>query len=129
MKLALLLGFCSALAAGLLASIVGCRKRPTLADWFLVSGLVAFGVESLLGGWSLITPSPDHIVYWQHWRLILLSLLPGVWLVFSLSYARGNYQQFLAKWKFTLIAAFAISRARKKAPGMSRMTAMRAKAA
>ena len=108
MKPALFLAFCSAFAAGLLASIVACRKRPTLADWSLASGLVALGVESLLAGWSLVTPSPDHMVYWQHWRLILLSLLPGVWLLFSLSYARGNYQEFLAKWKFTLIAAFAI---------------------
>ena len=48
------------------------------------------------------------MVYWQSWRLLAMSLLPGIWLFFSLSYGRGNYREFLARWRFLLIAAFLI---------------------
>ena len=33
-------------------------------------------------------------------------MLPGVWLVFSLSYARGNAVEFVTKWRLPLIGAF-----------------------
>ena len=35
-----------------------------------------------------------------------MSFLPGIWLFFSLSYARGNYSEFLKRWRFVLAAAF-----------------------
>ena len=35
-----------------------------------------------------------------------MSFLPGTWLFFSLSYARGNYSEFLKRWRFVLAAAF-----------------------
>lgn len=37
-----------------------------------------------------------------------MSFLPGIWLLFSLTYARGNYRDFLKKWKFPLTIAFAV---------------------
>lgn len=52
--------------------------------------------------------SPEEITYWQKWRLTVMSFLPGIWLLFSLTYARGNFLDFLKKWKFTLMTAFAI---------------------
>ena len=35
-----------------------------------------------------------------------MSLLPGTWLLFSLTYARGNYREFIGRWRFALAAAF-----------------------
>ena len=35
-----------------------------------------------------------------------MSLLPGTWLLFSVSYSRGNYRQFLKKWRIPLIVSF-----------------------
>ena len=35
-----------------------------------------------------------------------MSFLPGFWLAFSLTYSRGNYREFLAKWRIVLVAAF-----------------------
>jgi putative PEP-CTERM system histidine kinase len=37
---------------------------------------------------------------------MVLALLPGPWLLFSLTYARGNAREFLAKWRLMLVAAF-----------------------
>jgi putative PEP-CTERM system histidine kinase len=47
------------------------------------------------------------MIYWQNWRLLAMSCLPGIWIFFSLSYGRGNYLEFLKKWHFILLAAFA----------------------
>ena len=35
-----------------------------------------------------------------------MSFLPGTWLIFSLSFARGNYREFLTRWRVLLAAAF-----------------------
>ena len=35
-----------------------------------------------------------------------MSLLPGTWLVFSLTFARGNYAEFLRRWRPLLAATF-----------------------
>jgi putative PEP-CTERM system histidine kinase len=35
-----------------------------------------------------------------------MSVLPGIWLFFSLTYARGNYAEFLKRWRLVLVAAF-----------------------
>jgi putative PEP-CTERM system histidine kinase len=48
------------------------------------------------------------MVAWQNWRLIAMSFLPGVWLIFSLTYARGNYSEFLKRWRWFLAAAFGL---------------------
>jgi len=40
--------------------------------------------------------------------LIAMSFLPGVWLIFSLTYARGNYSEFLKRWRWFLAAAFVL---------------------
>ncbi len=43
---------------------------------------------------------------WQNWRLLTMSFLPAIWLLFSLSYSRGNAREFLAKWRWVIAAAF-----------------------
>jgi len=49
---------------------------------------------------------PENVAYWQGLALVAKSLLPGVWLGFSLTYSRGNYREFLARWRFALVSAF-----------------------
>jgi len=36
------------------------------------------------------------------WRLVTMSFLPSIWLFFSLSFARGNYTEFLHRWRWPL---------------------------
>lgn len=42
------------------------------------------------------------MVSWQNWRLVTMSFLPSIWLFFSLSFARGNYTEFLHRWRWPL---------------------------
>jgi putative PEP-CTERM system histidine kinase len=68
-------------------------------------------LETVFNGISLdvasLTTAPD-ILKWQTRRLWMLSLLPGAWLFCSLSYGRGNYREFLRRWKFVLLGMFVV---------------------
>ena len=41
---------------------------------------------------------------WQHWRLIITSFLPGIWLLFALSFGKADPQPLASKWKWTVPA-------------------------
>ena len=48
---------------------------------------------------------------WLRRSVLLKSLTPGVWLGFSLVYARGNQGEFLRHWKWSLAAALIVPEA------------------
>jgi putative PEP-CTERM system histidine kinase len=100
------LGFASALFCSVLALIVVWNERRSVAHWAFVAGMVALAAEGICFALTTDAGSPEEMVYWQNWRLVAMSFLPGIWLFFSLSYARGNYSQFLKRWRFVLAAAF-----------------------
>lgn len=64
--------------------------------------------ERTFGGLSLIAGTFGAIEQWQQWRLAALSLLPAPWLLFSLTFARGNAAAFIRKWRFILWAALVL---------------------
>lgn len=45
------------------------------------------------------------LVTWQKWSLMASAFLPFSWLLFSLSYARGNAREFLSSWRVALAGA------------------------
>ena len=108
MDFAVILAFAGALPAGGLALSVAWQERRSLAHWAFVLGMVVLATESLFSGLSADALLPENMVHWQNWRLVTTSFLPGIWLFFSLTYARGNYREFLAKWRFLLLGAFLI---------------------
>ena len=61
-----------------------------------------------MNGMSLESTSPEEVAYWLKWALTAKALLPGVWLCFSLTYSRGNYREFLTRWRFILAAALMV---------------------
>ena len=103
-----MLAFASAIFCGILALIVAWNERRSLAHWAFVLGMVALAVEDVCFALTADAASPQEMVAWQNWRLIAMSFLPGVWLIFSLTYARGNYSEFLKRWRWFLAAAFVL---------------------
>ena len=55
---------------------------------------------------SVRTPDADQVAYWQSFTVLARSFLPGFWLAFSLTYSRGNYLEFLVRWRLFVGAAF-----------------------
>jgi putative PEP-CTERM system histidine kinase len=108
MNIATAIAFIAALFSGTLAFAVAWRVRGSVAHRSFAGGMAVLAMESIFSGLSLAATSVEEMVYWQQWRLVALSFLPGSWLFFSLSYGRGNYKEFLSRWRFLLISAFLI---------------------
>ena len=71
--------------------------------------MILLALESVFSGLAAYTDQGgDAVKYWQQWRLLAMSFLPGTWLIFSLSYARGNSREFLSKWLYVLVVAFVL---------------------
>ncbi len=103
MNTATLLAYASALFGGALAFTVIWNERRSWVNLSFVAGMAVLALESIFTGLSLDAGRRDDMVYWQQWRLLATSLLPGIWLFFSLSYGRGNHREFLSRWKFVLL--------------------------
>jgi putative PEP-CTERM system histidine kinase len=101
-----LIGFTSAAAAGGILVGAAVSARRAVARWAFVAGMALLGVESLFSALSAAATATEQVAYWQRWRLIVTSFLPGTWLFFSTSYARGNSWEFLTRWRVLLIANF-----------------------
>lgn len=104
-----LLPYASAVFGALLAAAGLVRPNRTISRWAFAAGMLVLAAESLIigiiAGGEL---TPEFMVRWQQRRLITLSLLPGIWILFSLSYARGDLPQTLARWRGVLAAALVL---------------------
>lgn len=102
-----LIAFIAALFSAALAFSVAWRGRRTAHRSF-AAGMFALSVESVFNGLALDARYPEEQIFWEQCRLVTMSFLPGTWLFFSLSYGRGNYRDFLLRWRFILAAAFLV---------------------
>lgn len=101
-----ILAFGAALFCVLLAITAAIRKRSSIASWSFAAGMVALGAETACAAVSLESHTLARALQWQWFALIAKALLPGFWLCFSLTYARGNYAEFLRKWRGLLALTF-----------------------
>lgn len=88
-------------------------ERRSLAVWFFFAGMCALGAESIFTGLTADALLLPEKVEWAAWRFLAMSFLPGAWLMFSLTYARGNYPEFLRRWRaplgFSFLAPIAVA--------------------
>ena len=107
MHLVMLLPFVSSACAVFMAAAALLRSRANSANWALVLGMVVLAAEVFCTGMTMLPPFLLYqMVRWQEWRLVFDSFIPGVWLWFSLSYARGNARVFLRRWRVPLALMF-----------------------
>ncbi len=88
-----------------LAVLVIFQDRQSFVHRIFSGGMVLLGLEAAAIGIGSSCP-PAEISYWQNIRLIVTSFLPGVWLLFALTYARANYKEVLTRWRWIVIAVF-----------------------
>jgi putative PEP-CTERM system histidine kinase len=101
-----MLAFASAFFCGGLALIVTWNKQRSVAHCAFVAGMLALAVADVCSALTTYAALPEEMVHWQYWRMVAISFLPGTWLFFSLTYARGNYLEFLKRWRLVLVGAF-----------------------
>jgi len=108
MNLNLVLAFVSAGLSVILAIGAAIRARSLIGRWAFVAGMLVLAAERVCGGLLVRTPLPDAMYNWQLVRLTAMAFFPGCWLLFSLTYARGNAKEFVRKWREVLVLAFLI---------------------
>lgn len=98
------------IAAGLalaLAARVCFSEKRSVETLAFVLGLMALALDSAFGACSLATADIFTAQRWYRWRFLALAFVPGTWLAFSVIYARGNYDAFLRRWQWTILALLA----------------------
>ena len=100
--------FTGAFVSFVLALSVVVRRDRSLAHWAFSAGMLVFAAVNGLYGFELGSFDPQKIAVFQNAHWVALALIPGPWLLFSLSYSRGNYREFLKRWSFVLAFAFLV---------------------
>jgi putative PEP-CTERM system histidine kinase len=93
------LGVLAALAAFGLGVFVFAREGRSLVSGAFAAGMMLLAVESLCAGLSARVLLPEDMLFWQKLRLFAMAWMPSSWLAFTLTYSRGNYAEFLKKWR------------------------------
>ena len=106
MNTTVIFAYASAACAGILALGGALRARRSVSRWAFVAGMAMLATERVCNELYVGTSSLEDMYRWKEWGLVAASFLPGVWLLFSLTYARGNAREFLIRWRFALVGAF-----------------------
>lgn len=76
--------------------------------WTFAVGMFTLAFEQLLTGLALKSTNPLEIAEFVRLRFFATSLLPGLWLLFSATYSRGNIRKNLSKRFSVVVLAFAL---------------------
>jgi len=107
-KVSAVLSIGAAILAGCLAVACVAFRRWGVAGWSFAAGMALLAGESIFAGLSAGAADWEMAARWQYYRLGVSSLIPGTWLLFSLTYSRGNYAVFLQQWRYVLGAIFLV---------------------
>jgi putative PEP-CTERM system histidine kinase len=102
------LPFATAAFSVLLAFASVLRKKPTPATWCFFAGMLALAADSVITGLSLRADSPQELVSWLASGFIVKSIIPPIWLGFSVTYSRGDHRESLRRWRIPLIVTAAL---------------------
>jgi putative PEP-CTERM system histidine kinase len=104
MSTSAVLSYTAAYFSVIVAAAVLLRERHSLVHRIFAAGMALLAVEEILRGISYGAVLPDDVLYWEKRILAVSTLVPAVWLAFSLTYARVDYRALLAKWKWGVLA-------------------------
>lgn len=106
MNLPILFTFVSAGIAALFVFVAPFSKSRSIPLWVFAIGMLSLAGEQLLTGLALQNDNPLEIADLLRWRFFITALLPGLWLLFSATYSRGNIRENLNKRLGVVAAAF-----------------------
>lgn len=67
-------------------------------------GMIILALESVFNGLCDYTLVSEQAMRRQQWRLIATAVLPGIWLLFALSFGKKDPRPLLNKWKWIVPA-------------------------
>lgn len=103
MNFPVLISLVAAVGAFLLALATVLSRPRSVAHWSFFVAMLACSLERGCQAASLDAVALADMLFWQRLTALPMSLIPVSWLVFSLTFARGNQQEFLRKWMPSLV--------------------------
>jgi putative PEP-CTERM system histidine kinase len=110
----MIIGFDSAVAfaAAALCVAVGIvifsLNRRSMVHAIFASGMILLGSVEACAGLALSAHYLSEVLRWERLRLLGVALLPGVWLLFSLSFGRANSRETVWRWKWIAATFFVV---------------------
>jgi putative PEP-CTERM system histidine kinase len=104
MPLPSVLSFVAAYLSLIMAVAVLFRDRHSPHHRVFAAGMFLFAFEEMLRAFSYGASLPADVRYWQERILLASALIPGVWFIFSISYARAKSPVFQSRWKWGMVA-------------------------
>jgi putative PEP-CTERM system histidine kinase len=108
MPFSLILSYSAVIVTGAAAVTVIWRGPKAFVHRTLAAGLALFSLEALFVALTFQAASPTDALHLQRLQLLISSLVPGIWILFSLSIGRPNYGQVVSKWKWAIGASFVL---------------------
>src|SRR5687768_9427286 len=94
--------------AGIVAIAVAVRYPRAGQSWLLLAGMVTLGAAVILDALSNVASEAESLIRLQRVSLGLHTVIPAIWLAFSVMYARGNPREYLYRWRWEISAAFLV---------------------
>ncbi|MEQ8203672.1 MAG: GAF domain-containing protein, partial [Smithellaceae bacterium] len=99
--------FAAVFTAGL-AVAAFLQDRHSFVHRVFAAGMLLFALDAGLVGLFYQAPFTTQFLLRQWLQPLVASLLPAVWLLFSVSFARANYKEQIYQWKWVLLASLAL---------------------
>ena len=106
MSIPFLLAISAGLASIAMALWVLWYDRRAFLHRLFAGGMILLALEAFFFALGHEAEFSTDMIRWYRVRLVPASLIPGIWLLFSLSYGRTNYREFILRWKWLLFAFF-----------------------
>jgi hypothetical protein len=103
-----LLAFIGATLCGGLAIFVLLANSRLFTHRVFASGMSALAMVQICAGMGAQAVLPADIVGWEYLRLLSAACLPGIWLLFSVHFARANSRDIAVHWRWVILASFVL---------------------
>jgi hypothetical protein len=108
MSLEAILSISAAVFSVGLAAFVIWRDSRSLANRIFALGMLAFAAREVAVALSSRALLASEVFANEKLRICVEALIPGLWLLYSVIFARANYKELLRRWRWTLLAAFVL---------------------
>ena len=102
------ISICAALLSGGLALYSLVRTGRSFSNIAFSLGMLALAIEAVISVFSLQATSDRDLIFWESWRVAIAGFVLGIWLIFSVRYARAgsDYDLATTNWKWVALAVF-----------------------
>ncbi|MCB1100433.1 MAG: PEP-CTERM system histidine kinase PrsK [Verrucomicrobiae bacterium] len=107
----MLVHIAAALVAGCLGGVAVFhpRKGEGPANLLFASGMLLIALDAVVAiGVEHMSLSRELYHFWVTGSLCIESTLLGIWLWFSVCFGRGNYREFMRRWRWAILLAFVL---------------------